>query len=395
MRDVIIVGAGITGLTAATELQKRGVDWVIVESENAPGGRIQTDSGNGYHFDRGFQVFLSAYPEAKKYLDYSKLNLQPFVPGAVVLKGDRRYIVADPFRYPAWLFKSLTSGIGTLKDKFLVYKLRNQLKDADPDAILAEPELPTHEYLLRWGFSEDFIRDFFVPFFSGIFLEKELQTSSRIFRFVFKMMGEGDVCLPAAGIGAIPAQLASGLPEERLCYGQWAVSWTANSVVLANGEVLQAKRVLVTVPARKPGHAEKGHSVSCFYFAAPVHSEDKPVLILNGNAKGRINHYCFMDAISTEYAHKGALISVTVLGESAGSEANAIRDELATLSGIRADDLKFLRHYSIGLALPDQTLVTPGAYVQESEGVLYAGDYLSYGSMNAAFRAGREAAARL
>jgi len=74
VEDVIIIGAGVAGLTAANYLHKAGVGYKIIERNNQVGGRIMTSNQDGYLMDHGFQVFLPAYPEAKAILDYEKLN---------------------------------------------------------------------------------------------------------------------------------------------------------------------------------------------------------------------------------------------------------------------------------------------------------------------------------
>ena len=66
MRDqqVIVVGAGVAGLTAAYTLQQRGVSVTVLEGSERIGGRVHTDCVEGFAIDAGAQ-FLSA--------DYSNL----------------------------------------------------------------------------------------------------------------------------------------------------------------------------------------------------------------------------------------------------------------------------------------------------------------------------------
>jgi NADPH:quinone reductase-like Zn-dependent oxidoreductase len=84
-KDVIIIGAGLSGLSAAIHLQNEGREVFIIEATERVGGRIKTDIHEGFRLDRGFQVLLTAYPEAKKILDYEALNLQKMLPGANVI----------------------------------------------------------------------------------------------------------------------------------------------------------------------------------------------------------------------------------------------------------------------------------------------------------------------
>jgi glycine/D-amino acid oxidase-like deaminating enzyme len=238
---VIIIGGGVAGLTAARSLHEAKRPFLLFEAAPAPGGRVATDAAMGFRIDRGFQVFLSAYPEARRWLDYEQLDLRPYRPGALIRKGGRFSLLSDPLRRPADLFPTLTSPLATLADKIRILRLRRKLQCVPLAAIWEMPERTTLEFLRAEGFSETIIECFFRPFLSGIFLERDLSTSARFFAFVFKMMGEGEVMLPALGINAIPAELARPLPAESLRFGtkvtalepsasgtEWVISFDAN-----------------------------------------------------------------------------------------------------------------------------------------------------------------------
>lgn len=126
--SVLIVGAGLSGLVAAKILKAAGKSVKIIEADDDIGGRVRTDIVEGFRLDRGFQVLLTAYPEAKKQLDYSTLNLQYFDPGAIILNESGSTVVTDPLRKPSKLWQTLLSPAGTLKDKLLMLKLKQQLK---------------------------------------------------------------------------------------------------------------------------------------------------------------------------------------------------------------------------------------------------------------------------
>ena len=81
--DVLIVGAGLAGLCAARRLHEAGVSFQILEGSDGIGGRIRTDHMDGFLLDRGFQVLLTAYPEARAVLDYAALDLKKFTPGTL------------------------------------------------------------------------------------------------------------------------------------------------------------------------------------------------------------------------------------------------------------------------------------------------------------------------
>lgn len=174
---------------------------------------MRTDEVDGFLLDRGFQVFLSAYPEARRILDLEALDLRPFRAGALVMRGGRRRRLMDVFRCPRYLLETAMQPIGTVWDKLLVAKLRHWVRRSSVDDIAARDDRATEDYLRDYGFSEGMIDGFFRPFYGGIFLERELRTSSRMFEFTFKMFAEGSATLPAGGMSAIPRQLAARLPR--------------------------------------------------------------------------------------------------------------------------------------------------------------------------------------
>lgn len=98
--DVVVVGAGLAGLACARALTGSGVAVQVLEASDRPGGRSRTERVDGFRIDRGFQVFLTAYPEARRVLDLEALQLQPFAPGALVFRGGKLHTLADPFRRP-------------------------------------------------------------------------------------------------------------------------------------------------------------------------------------------------------------------------------------------------------------------------------------------------------
>jgi phytoene dehydrogenase-like protein len=78
---VIIIGAGVAGLTCAIYLKQKSIPFVLLESSDEVGGRVRTDRVDGFLLDRGFQIFLTSYPEAKRVLNYEALQLKAFRSG--------------------------------------------------------------------------------------------------------------------------------------------------------------------------------------------------------------------------------------------------------------------------------------------------------------------------
>jgi protoporphyrinogen oxidase len=198
---IYIIGAGISGLIAAKTLEQSGYRPIILEASDKVGGRVKTDIVNGYQLDRGFQVLLEAYPKAKDYLDYKALNLQPLLPGAIIFNNGKSQTIGDPLRDISFFWSTLFASVGSLSDKWKIFKLNRALKGKSLETIFESESKSTLTYLKDKGFSEKIVSQFFSPFFSGIFLEPDLKTSSRMFEFVYKMFGEGLAVLPKSGIG--------------------------------------------------------------------------------------------------------------------------------------------------------------------------------------------------
>ena len=182
---ILIVGAGLSGLTCAVLLHEAGIPVEVIEASDDVGGRVRTDQVDGFRLDRGFQVYLSAYPEAGELLDLEALQLQPFSSGALVYNGDKLVRVMDVFKHPGNLLESAFAPIGTMIDKIRVALLRFRAMGSSSKEIASRPDIETQEFLRRFGFSPAMIDGFFRSFYGGIFLEKELRTSSRMFEFTF------------------------------------------------------------------------------------------------------------------------------------------------------------------------------------------------------------------
>ena len=193
----MIVGGGLAGLAAANALKQRQTPFLLLEASDRWGGRLHTDRVDGFLIDRGFQVLQTAYPEAQKQLDYAALKLRNFQPGALIRTKGRFVEMSDPWRRPSAALATLLNGVGTLGDRWRLAKLRSRLVRQPIDTILSSPDESTADFLLKTcGFSRDLVDRFFRPWFSGVFLENQLETSCRFFQFVFKMLAEGDAALP-------------------------------------------------------------------------------------------------------------------------------------------------------------------------------------------------------
>lgn len=404
--DVLIIGGGLAGLCCAKTLHENNISFQILEASDRVGGRVRTDEVDGYLLDRGFQVLLTAYPESRSVLDYKELDLKSFYSGSLIRSKGHFIKIADPFRNPLDGLKTLFADIGSIGDKLRIARLRQQVMNASLKDIFQRPELTTEQYLKDFGFSDTIIERFFRPFFGGVYLEKELHTSSRMFEFIFRMFSQGNTAIPANGMEAIPKQIAAGLPKGSIRTNTRVASISNDSLTLESGESLPAETIVIATDWPAAENLNKqlpnpgSRSASYLYYAASKDPLLEPILLLNGESGGLINNFCVPSSIAPRYAPKGSnLISVTVLDKQQLNDSQLemqVRSELADWFGqTTVQDWRHLRTYHIDHALPDRKLPTefPEKQAIKLENGHYAcGDYLFNGSIHGAMLSGRHAA---
>lgn len=402
--DVLIVGAGLAGLCCARTLQEKGVSFQILEASDGLGGRVRTDEVDGFLLDRGFQVLLTAYPEARRVLDYARLDLKPFAPGAISWYAGRMNKLIDPWRTPGAWWEALRSDFGTLSDKLRIARLRSRLKRSSIEEIFARPDRSTGQALESQRFSQPLIHRFFRPLLGGIQLDGELKSSSRMYEFVFKMLAEGDVTLPSRGMGAIPAQLAEKFPADGVRFNTRVEELHENELKLADGEILRARAVVVAADGPSAAHLigevePASRSVTCFYYAADEPPIAQPVLFLNGDGAGPVNNFAFLSQVAPSYAPPGRhLVSTTVLGTHKLTDAQLsgfIIAQMKNWFGKVASTWQFLRGYYLTHAQPQQfpgSLEPPQRPVRVRPGVYVCGDHRDNASIQGAMVSGRRAA---
>ena len=403
--QVIIVGAGISGLVAALELEKKNINALVVEKSDRAGGRVKTDKIDGYLLDHGFQVLLTAYPEAKRYLDFPALELKNFDPGALIFDNGNKTRITDPIRKPFQILDTLLSPAGELTDKLKIWQLTQKLKKESIDSIFQKPDTTTLLYLENFGFSRLIIEKFFKPFFGGIFLENELNTSSRMFEFVFKMFSTGYAAIPSGGMEAIPQQLKQKLKSTEFLFNYEVSAINGNDVVLDDGNTLTAEAVIIATQPDKiiknlQGQFAGYQQTTNSYFTTKQSFIGKPLIGLVPSKELTINNLCFLTDTAPSYSENGKpLLSVAVNHTPDihfKEYEEKIKEELEYLTGVSKDDFKHIKTYFIEKALPIVNDVHYEMSYTETRilnNIFLAGDYLLNGSLNAAMTSGRNAAA--
>ncbi len=417
--DAIVVGAGLAGLACGRELVRSGRKVLVLEAADRVGGRLATDTVEGFRIDRGFQVYNDAYPEGRRQLDLKALGLGAFESGALVAEGGRLRRVSDPWRRPLAAVGSLLDGSVGIVDGLRTARLRHdaiaafRARKLDPDAAAAGDERTTRQELDARGFSAAFIRRFFVPFFGGVFLERPLDTAAGVFLFDFAMFSLGRACLPRGGMDAIPRQLAASLPAGSVRLNCPVRRVEPGRVVLGDGTVLDAAQVVVAVDvtaaaAMMPegmlgawaSRGTKGTSMAAFVASqSPLRT---PTLVVNAEATGPIDNLTVPSDVAADYAPPGSsLIYTSIRGDWQGGEdelADAVRHQAGTWFGAAARDWRHLVTVSVHRALPDESPAARRlrpAGPQLAPGLFLCGDHCATASINGALASGRRCAAAI
>ena len=418
---VLIVGAGLAGLTCARRLHQAGVEVTVLEASDDVGGRVRSDHYAGFTLDRGFQVLFDAYPAVRRNVDLESLKLLPFEPGAIICRDGRRSVLTDPVRdrTPRHVVEAALTPAIPLRDKLRTLRLALQLLDPNLDQDAERDAESTLEFLQASGFSERTVDQFFRPFFAGIFLERELATTAAAFRFYFRMLATGRTALPAGGMGAIAHQLAAPLTAAgriRLNTSAAGLRWEDGQVagvITADGSTWDADAVVIATeaPAARLLHAQApagARQVTAIYFAGVRQLYRGRKIVLNAAPDAFVNNAQLLSNVAPTYAPPGLhLLSAVVLGVPALDDREvvvaAIQDlrrmfvgdaralaALATYYPLRVYRIpyaQFPQPPGIYAALPSNRTGQPGLYV--------AAEWTEASSINGAITSGERCAAAI
>ena len=400
--DVVVIGAGLSGLAAARQIQQSGLSVVVLESSDAVGGRVRTDNVDGFLLDRGFQVLLTAYPELATQVDMDALDLQAFDPGALVWLQSKNggpgkgHVVSDPFRKPSTLFATTFAPIGSVIDKLRIVVLRLRvLRGAAPN-LLRNNDMSTLDALRSAGFSHRMIKTFFTPLFGGVQLDPQLATSRRMFDIIFRSLSEGQSVLPARGMQALPEQLASHLAHNTVRLNAPVASLDGTTVVLSTGERITSRAVVVATEGPTASKLldlppVQSRTAGCVYFSADSPPNDKKYVILDGSGKGPVLNVALISNIAPSYAPPGKhLIAAALPGVITGDLEQLARKQLREWWGPQVDGWKHLRTYAISHGGPVQSApFSPKQRVSLGNGRFVCGDHRDTGSIQGALYSGR------
>lgn len=356
--DAVVVGAGVAGLAAAFELSASGIDVVVLEAGDDVGGRVRTDMVEGYRLDRGFQVLNTAYPAVRRHLDLGSLRLRRFPTGLAVRTGRGLY----PLRFsPAGIRGALGGEVLRRRDLLRLARLTAANALLPASRVKARPEAATEAAFLAEGISPETIDTVLRPFLSGIFLEAELATSRRFADLIWRSLARGGLSVPAAGMRAVPDQLASRLGSDQLRLRTPVERVEPGAVHTGDGSV----RTRAVVVAADPSSAAELlpevtcpvlHAVTTYYHVRNAAPEDPALLHVDGRpappGAAPIVNSVLLTATAPSYAPPGqALVATSVLGEDPVAEPE-LRDRLASLYGTCTRGWRALSTVAVPEALP-------------------------------------------
>ena len=396
--DIIIVGAGISGLVCAQKCNENSKDFLLIEKSSRIGGRVGSVKSERFIFDLGFQVYNTAYNTMNGLLKNKPEEYLPFMPGAKIMIKDSSTIISDPMRNFSKILNTIFSTAASLSDKIRVLKLKNHLSNYSIE-LDDSKDMQTIDYLRGYGFSEKIIDNFFNPFFSGIFLEDRLETSSKFFKYVFSNFNSGLAVLPKNGMQEIPNQIFSNIdPSQILLNTQVDKILPGNKLELSNGSTIVFNSLILTnescALAGQP--SINYNSVSTAYISSNRSFKDSRYIHLFPQ-DDLINNIAFVSSVSPNYAPKDkTLLSISILGKNEIIDIDKkLKQKMVFYFGGDISDYTVEKTINTKKATLNQL---PGFYenkIKQEGNVIFAGDHMFNGSIEGAAISGIKAYERI
>jgi phytoene dehydrogenase-like protein len=392
--EVVVVGAGLAGLSVATRLSAAGCDVQLLEADGHVGGRLSTERIDGFVVDRGFQVLNTGYPRAAD-LDLDALRLGWFERGAVIRVHGRAHRVVDPRQRPAAALGTAAAPIGSLREKAAVAAFSLRTGYTPVSRLLRSPERTAEQALRSAGVGDTALERFFRPFLAGVLLEDGLATSSRYLDLLWRSFVRGAIGLPADGMQAVGQQLSDRLEDGRVHLHTTvravatgsvvtdAGTWSADAVVVAT-DPGTAAQLLPGVDASAP------REVTTHFHVLPESPWSAPLIVL-GQPHGRLVNSTVVSDAQPRYSPDGrALVASSTLAPTTPDE---VRAEIAAAHGVAPSDLEHLTSVTVPgaqpAALPPLTLRRP---VDLGDGIYVCGDHRDTPSIQGAMASGARTA---
>ena len=391
--DIIIVGAGMAGLACAQKCSESNQDFLLIEKSDRIGGRVGSLKNDGFIFDIGFQVYNTAYEITNKLLRNKLDDFSPFLPGAKIISGKNSTIISDPMRNFSKVFHTIFSSAGSFKDKIKILTLKYQLSNYSID-FDENVDMSTVDFLKQYGFSDKIINNFFHPFFSGIFLEDKLDTSSKFFKYVFSNFNKGLAVIPKDGMQEIPDKIFSNARPDFLSNREVIKILPKNNLQLNNGDIISFKKLILTNQScgLVNQYDVKFNSVTTVYVSTKLSFRDSTYIHLFPQDE-LINNVAFVSSVSPGYAPLNkTLISISIIVKGQQVELEqTIKQKMSAYFGGASSDYTIEKILKTKKATINQL---PGFFQPKTsaiDSIILAGDHVTNGSIEGAVISGIKA----
>lgn len=267
-REVVVIGAGLTGLTCAWQLKKNGHDVEVLEKENRIGGLMQTQRIDGFVMEEGPSTGTIKHPEVAELFD----DLAKFCTIESALKSSKCRLIWKGnklYKIPSNPISGLTTPLFSLKDKFRLLGEPWRKKGENPNETVGE--------LAERRLGKSFVDYAVDPFLSGVYASDPYLLPTRLalpklynLEQTYGGFIRGSIALskrkktprerratkeifsPKGGFSQLIQSLGKAITEERISLncknisitpheGKWKITWGENIVI--------AEKIVTTCPS--------------------------------------------------------------------------------------------------------------------------------------------------
>jgi len=168
-RDIVVIGAGLTGLTTAYHLRKQGRDVLVIEKENRIGGQIRTYSEKGFVFESGPNTGVVSFPEVRELFDdLGDCQLE------IARESSKRRLIWKGNRFhalPSGPVEAVTTPLFRLSDKIRILGEPWRKQGDNPDESVGA--------LAQRRLGKSFYEYAIDPFISGVYAGDPMRLTTR------------------------------------------------------------------------------------------------------------------------------------------------------------------------------------------------------------------------